>query len=755
LEQFAEARRLLAESSSERPIVLPPEALTKQLKESGFAVDSLPLGDYNISIEIDPKNGLVLGTNEALHRLVPSGEDLARKIVESINTSMATAADTLADEIKKQVASNQHPAAVQTLRELPQKGPVRPNDSLLQALLSVDEGQLSPDDRRFLRRARIEVAQKVRKFDVLGREADSLLAEFASTFDAEERANLKMSVAIGANHQGNKETALSIWRSLLKEPRELSAEARGWAWRNISMVLSPDDPEAKRANKLSADAFLEAGNKDEAGRSLMGLVDLLMREDPSAAVATLDELIERLDKEGLKSRFVRGAALHARANRLAELNQHKAAYQDATEAVTLRRGVIRAEADLVSSLHLSAVEARNFGLVDEAEKFEKEAEQLTEKVRLGHFQLARRAMALSQTYDPAAAEALLREAEAANDADVVVAVRVFQANLDPSLTDAARLQILEETLDQVKNDRHGRTMMLPIQPSVAGLLHRMGHIDRAITWLRRILADHPFERKVAQDLLNCLWQTEQWGEAAIFLRKQIGLVGKMPRLLFACGKSLFEAGDMSGAVGALTDSIALLKDDDGLKKTALDLRELALQAGGTILSPKPPSPPTGPVTREELEAALEDFEKFIAARKRMEFWRAADGDHTWVASPERLAQNLLHTFLQARFGERIEIFEELDTGAGRLDLYVRLIGGLSIIVELKMCGFGYTSTYAAAGEEQITHYMENRHSHLGYLVVFDARLDDFGEKLLSGSTGPYTVIEVFIDVRPRVSRRKN
>lgn len=297
--------------------------------------------------------------------------------------------------------------------------------------------------------------------------------------------------------------------------------------------------------------------------------------------------------------------------------------------------------------------------------------------------------------------------------------------------------------------------MLPIQQSVVGLLYRMGHIDRTITWLKRILADHPFDQKAGQDLVNCLWRTKQWGEAAIFLRKQIDLAGKMPGLLFAYGKSLFEAGDMTGAIGALTDSIALLKDDNGLKKTAMELREQALRAGGTTLPPKPPSPPAGPVTREEFEAALEEFGKFIAARKRMEFWRAADSDHTWVASPERLAQNFLHTFLQARFGERIEIFEELDAGAGRLDLYVRLIGGLSIIVELKMCGFGYTSTYAAAGEEQITHYMENRRSHLGYLVVFDARLDDFGEKLLSGSTGLHTVIEIFIDVRPRVSRRKN
>ena len=40
-----------------------------------------------------------------------------------------------------------------------------------------------------------------------------------------------------------------------------------------------------------------------------------------------------------------------------------------------------------------------------------------------------------------------------------------------------------------------------------------------------------------------------------------------------------------------------------------------------------------------------------------------------------------------------------------------------------MCGYGYPSTYAASGEEQVLHYMENRHTNLGYFVIFDSRLD--------------------------------
>jgi hypothetical protein len=71
-----------------------------------------------------------------------------------------------------------------------------------------------------------------------------------------------------------------------------------------------------------------------------------------------------------------------------------------------------------------------------------------------------------------------------------------------------------------------------------------------------------------------------------------------------------------------------------------------------------------------------------------------------------------------------------------------------------MCGFGYSSTYAAEGNDQIRHYMENRNVHLGYLVVLDARLNDYAQPLrAAGADGADTVEEIFVDVRPRVSAR--
>ena len=328
LERFADERRALAETASAPQAASPPEALAKLLGESGFTVEELPAGDYTVSIQIDMKNGLVLGTNDAMHGLVPKDNPLGRQIVESLAKQISKASKDLANEISGHVAAENHAEAVAAIKRFIGKGAfgLRPNDHFFQSLIAIDVTRLPGEDRRLVRNARMEVAQRLQRFDIMGLEAEALLSEDDATLNPEERATLKMAVAVGAHRRGNKETALLIWRSLLKEPSDFRAEGRGWAWRNISMALSADDPEAKQANKHSADAFLQAGNKEEAGKSLMGVVDILMKEDPAAALTTLNEIIELLDKEGLTNRFVRAAAFHARANRLSVLHQHREAY---------------------------------------------------------------------------------------------------------------------------------------------------------------------------------------------------------------------------------------------------------------------------------------------------------------------------------------------------------------------------------------------------------------------------------------------
>ena len=237
------------------------------------------------------------------------------------------------------------------------------------------------------------------------------------------------------------------------------------------------------------------------------------------------------------------------------------------------------------------------------------------------------------------------------------------------------------------------------------------------------------------------------------MHSEVERFGKQPGRLFALGKSLVEAGKFSEALSPLTDSINLAEDPE-LKNLGREMRDRALDAGATLPPPAPIPNQANPITYEELETALAAFSKFIAADKRMSFWINENNDHKWASHPERRGKDFLHIFLKGCFQDRIDIFDELSAGAGRIDLYVKFGNGLAAVLELKMCGKGYTSTYAASGEEQICHYLENRDTSRGYLVVFDARMNDFGKPLLKSKVvKTFTLAEFFIDLRPKVKQK--
>ena len=96
-------------------------------------------------------------------------------------------------------------------------------------------------------------------------------------------------------------------------------------------------------------------------------------------------------------------------------------------------------------------------------------------------------------------------------------------------------------------------------------------------------------------------------------------------MLFAYGRSLFESGEFSGAITALTRSLALGEKNENLKAQTVKLRDRALELGGTLLPPPPPKPATSPITTDEFKEALDAFGHAMSAMHRMDFWEQNEG----------------------------------------------------------------------------------------------------------------------------------
>jgi hypothetical protein len=137
----------------------------------------------------------------------------------------------------------------------------------------------------------------------------------------------------------------------------------------------------------------------------------------------------------------------------------------------------------------------------------------------------------------------------------------------------------------------------------------------------------------------------------------------------------------------------------------------------------------------------------------MHFWqRNDDNTYKWVSSPEERAKQHLITALEMKFGKKsIDIIQESKAGAGIIDLYIFLRGGTKIVVELKICGANYSSTYALSGENQLIHYIKNTQTRVGFLVVFDGRLRDFGQGFKPlNSIGDITIHTIAIEMTPKI-----
>lgn len=734
------------------------EAICTRLEHDGFKVSDLPAGDMSLSFEFDFDSGRTIGRQATLHEFVEEDSEIARNIHTAMTTVFERGPKELTVEIEGLIDAGDYVGAAEAVKTgrggMGFFGTFPPE--LLDALQKICVTGLDANARKLVRECRLAVAIKLGRYDATEDDVSALLNEVPIT-DQPQRASLENVTAIASMKRGEVETALSIWRKLLKTPELIETQDRGWIWRNYSMALPKKGDEAIKAARLSVDAFLEAGDKHQAASSLMLLSELLKFENPSLAIEKLDSMLDIITRNGLIGSELRASIHHTRGNQLNELRNYSEAFKAAIDAVELRRGVLGVEQELISSLHLASITANNSGNAELADQLNAEAKDIEVATSSTHFDIARRIESLFSTFDRAVANTIISDALATGDSELITAAGVAIAASDPDLDVTSRLRRLEEILRHLElRSAHERAKQ-PVMTAIAVVLRNDGQFARAATWLRRILDFQPVALDARDMLIDSLWRAEDWGEAAIFLKAQIELHGEAPGLLYAYGRSLVEAGNVSAAIPVLSKALTQISDNDKLHDTVMAIRERALQLGGTVPSLPPASDSPRPILRDELEQALREFALFIAADKRMGFWTrpTPKDDYVWISKPEQRSQDLLHTFLKARFQTRISLFEELDTGAGRLDLLLKLDGGLSVIIELKMCGFGYSSTYAASGEKQIHHYMQNRSTHLGYLVVLDARLDNNSQPLIQhDSDGADTVCEVLVDVRPRVSTRK-
>lgn len=727
------------------------DLLDKGVADLGLTVRRIADNDLVFKAEWDGSVGMIVGRCEVAEGAEPLSAETEKRLTESLANVGRRFADELASRIEKAALPS---LAAAIVREAHAAGELQfePTERLGDALASIDVDQLDEKEAHGFLPLRVMVASRLNRYGNAAADAEQLLSRWAD-HRPEILFEYRNIIAIGHSRAGRPETAISIWLKLAVETPDLPARQRGQILRNLAFAVPPSDSRAPDWIEQSADAYLQAGDRREAAISHVHWGDILEHHDTTRAVAMLKSARALLNEASLIGDALRAALLYALGRRLSALDRDAEALDVLLESVEMRRGLAGQEDELLASIGFAEKVARNLD-DPRADALALESQSILKAFPNSRFSLSERIEQLLAEWDPVIAEELRTALETSTDLAAHIAVETTLLARDPALDAEARLAGLEALYESMIRRGASGEHLIPIRVALSHALQMGGAPQRAIPWLERILADEPLAEGIAEMLMDLLRVAEEWAKAAMVARREITLKGENYPRLMTLARFALAAGQADEGLRAALGAKGLTSKPDELA-AAEKLVAIALGDGATLMAARA-QPAIAAVPASAFEEALRGFAAQASSVYRMSYWeRPADAkDYEWIASPERRAQDQLRLWLDAKFEGRVTTLEEIGTGAGRLDLLVQLAGGLQVIIELKMLGFRYSTTYAAKGGDQILHYLENRRIGLGYLVVFDARLQGNGTQLLEQIDEPgLTVREVLIDVRPRIEKR--
>ncbi len=723
----------------------------------GWEASEAP-GDVCMEFTIDLAHGTTYAAAGPAHPLATVSERLVADVFKALSETMGFVdGDTLA-EADRLVATGDHEAAFDCIQRDGRLdlGVLMGQSGLLDLMLKIDVELLPPAKGVDLRRARMHLTARLGKPGVASEDARWL----ATNGPQDGRVSATLGLAHGLADLGRLAAARAHYDAVIASA-DAVADLRGHALVGAASIGETDEERARLLDAAST-MFLEAGDRVEAAKQLSKRAAILLYKDPSAAVAGLAEAAAWLPTpDSLQNRYLRGSLANFEACSLLEIGRFDEAVDAARRAISFLTGVLGAEITLLSAMGAlvcahegagrheeatTAIEARRaisskLGADDEAA-----ADEFVEVLRSGNL-------------DGPALDAIgprLRP-----DKQIYLAVI---RSADPTSTYEERL----ERLDVARAALAGRPAtqrrddQALVDAALAELHRSHGKWGLALEAYQRVLEVQPDHEVACQNVAVLLEEQGRWAELRTHAASRRERLGPLPGWLVCEARAARNMGDRERAVSLLSRALTLAKDKDELRKVILVELERADGSGTvplvrerdgvvTFVEPAPSAPAPLP-DRAAIEEVIRKFAEYVASHLRMNFWAGTRKDRGWAPNPEAVGQQLLRAFLGGHLGDRAEILEEVRVGAGRMDVYVLFPGGIRVVIELKICGRPYSLGYAEGGADQLAHYMKQKKTALGFLLIFDGRSRDYGTGLSADLQRDDVLVKVtFIDVRPTVT----
>ncbi|CNL37681.1 Predicted O-linked N-acetylglucosamine transferase%2C SPINDLY family [Yersinia enterocolitica] len=515
--------------------------------------------------------------------------------------------------------------------------------------------------------------------------------------------------------------------------------------------------DVKHYATLSIDNHLVCGNKKQAVNNMMLLFSIIAGKNPDEALNIIDKAINLYSSDNLLDREYLASLKHKKASLLIELNRSNVAYDLVVEICDLRRGLYGNLEGFHASLSLAELCCNKIKKHDEANRYKLEADSIISIIDDEEFLLSQELNEYLSNENEVIDQEFEKRILSSEYSNLKTSMFMAKA-LKPCYNIHSKLEFLDSALN-IADHREGDLKAM-VYYIMARVYYEEGFLTEAIKSYNTSLELNEFYYDAYQDLIAILFENELWNDAEIVLKKLIKINGEQPNICFTYARALEKNNKWIDAFKYFNkakqySSINIDVLDSHIQNCIqhFDNEELVESNKSIIVSDNQS------ISLNDFSLALDGFIESMSSDSRMQFWVADKEDtikrYKWTKNPEEVSKHALITYLKGKFGKScIELIQEPRAGAGFIDLYILLKGGLNIVVELKMCGEGYSSTYAISGESQILHYLRNTNSKVGFLVIFDSRKREFGTKFNDTIyIDNFYINTKVVDVRPFVDKK--
>lgn len=617
---------------------------------------------------------------------------------------------------------------------------------ILEDLLKLDKTKLDITQRKDFYLIIIAIASKESRFGKIENEINLFLSEFGESIDPELKQSILLSKGNATAQNGKINVANNIYKEVINNISTSTID-KAYAYRGLAKIAASNEDIIQYHN-LSADKFLEAGKKKEAIADMIYISQLYEKNNPKTSLKIIDNALQLYDTENILDKEFAAGLNHKKAGYLLSLNKAEEALASIEIACKLRENIIGNEYERYSSHSVAKMLCERLKKVKRALYHSNKIDFLIPSISEKEFELQ---IQLQNCMDKKEKieNGILEEIEKSEFKLFKFSAYIFNAMIDKS-TFEKNLEWLDKA-KSLLNKRDFYNNHYSIYHFTAAEVYRNAEkIPEAITNYELSLDYNPFHRESIQNCGGLLWENKMWDKSLEFFQKRIDTLGESSTLCYTLGRSCFElkkykeafnyfrkiTNDLNGVDISQYISECLAKDRE------IKLEHMELEPQRSI-----------PISLESFKTTLEEFSQSISSKSRMFFWKNDSGKYKWDTKPEERGKQFLINALEMRYGkDSIEIIQECIAGAGIIDLYLILRGGLKIVVELKICGGeGYSSSYAISGEDQLVHYLKNTSTKVGFLVVFDGRSRDFGlgfKKIQS--IDELTIFTTAIEMNPKI-----